>query len=130
MVRLDRDGEVAWDSRFREGPDDHNVECYGVAPALDGGFIATCGFGCMPETCSRFSSAENRVWQVLVHRVDKNGEAEWEKLYTDTSKGNNAGENIVGLRDGGYAVFVDATSWGSESTGGNFGLIVLDSDTD
>ena len=98
-----------------------------VDSTLDGGYIATCGFGCMPETCKRFQPAENKIWQVLAHRVDKNGEQLWDELYTDTSKGNNAGEYIVSRREGGYAIYVDA-SWGDADTGGNFGLMVLDSD--
>ncbi|GMH78252.1 hypothetical protein TrLO_g3440 [Triparma laevis f. longispina] len=129
ILRLDSTGSVVWDTRFREGPDDHNVECYGVSLTRDGGFIATCGFGCMPETCARPSTSENKVWQVLTHRVDEEGKQVWEELYTDTSKGNNAGENIISLREGGYAIFIDSTSWGDEGTGGNFGLMVLDSDT-
>ena len=129
MLRLDADGKAVWDARFRQDPDDHNVECYGVSLTLDGGFIATCGFGCMPETCARPSSKENKVWQVLTHRVDGDGNELWENLYTDTSKGNNAGENIISLREGGYAILIDSTSLGDEGTGGNFGLMVLESDT-
>ncbi|GMH55888.1 hypothetical protein TrRE_jg8411 [Triparma retinervis] len=131
MVRIDAKGNVLWDARFKpeNSPDDHNVECYGVDSTLDGGYIATCGFGCMPETCKRLQPAENRIWQVLAHRVDKNGEQVWDELYTDTAKGNNAGEYIVSLREGGYAIYVDA-SWGDADTGGNFGLMVLDSDVE
>ena len=82
------------------------------------------------QTCKKVGvGKQNKIWQVLAHRVDANGEEVWEGLITDTSKGNNAGEYIVGLKDGGYAIYVDATSWGSQDTGGNFGLIVLDSDT-
>jgi len=65
---------------LQNAPDDHNVECYGIAPALDGGYVATCGFGCMPETCQRFSSKENKIWQVHAHRVDENGNQLWDEV--------------------------------------------------
>ena len=110
----------------------------------------------MPEACKRVGvGKENKTWQVktstreltcaaytsnvvntrtslqvLAHRVDADGGEVWEALFTDTSKGNNAGEYIVSLKGGGYAIYVDATSWGSQETGGNFGLIVLESDTE
>ena len=45
IVRVSSSGSVLWDVSFKpgDGLSDHNVECYGVAPTLDGGYIATCG---------------------------------------------------------------------------------------
>ena len=126
MLRLSREGTPLWDSRFREGNPDHNVECYGVAPACDGGFIATCGFGCM--TCDKRDTPQERTWQVLNHRTNGAGEQLWEHLYTNTSGGNNAGEFIIARREGGYATYVDSQTWGSGDTGGNFGLLITADD--
>ena len=38
---------------------------------------------------------------------------------------NNAGEYIVTLRSGKYAVFANSQTWGSLETGGNFAIILL-----
>ena len=38
---------------------------------------------------------------------------------------NNAGEYIVSTRSGDFALYLDSQSWGSTSTGGNFGLMLL-----
>ena len=52
MLRLSAaDGAPVWDARFHPTEEqdayeaDHNTECYGVAPAQDGGFVATCSDG-------------------------------------------------------------------------------------
>jgi hypothetical protein len=35
---------LLFDQRFHGLPD-YNVECYGVQPTHDGGYILTCGYG-------------------------------------------------------------------------------------
>jgi hypothetical protein len=41
---------------------------------------------------------------------------------------NNAGEFIITTRSGDYAVLADSQTLGSPSTGGNFAILLLDSD--
>ena len=123
------DGSVLFDKRFTSALPDTNIECYGVAETLDGGYILTCGTGVEPELHPG-DSQKSKTWRVLVHRTDSEGEEEWDTDYTtnDALK-NNAGEYILSLREGGYAVFVDAQSYGPSGSGGNFAILKLAPDT-
>ena len=69
----------------------------------------------------------SKIWGALVHRTDKEGMKVWEKTYTDRKR-DDAGEYIVTTRSGEYAVYIDAQSWGSPSTGGNFAIMLLNAD--
>jgi hypothetical protein len=51
----------------------------------------------------------------------------WQKTYTDR-RVNDAGEYIVTTRPGEYAVYIDSSSWGSPTTGGNFAIMLLGAD--
>lgn len=127
LIKIDVAGSLVWDKRFRNcehestNCDEVNTECYGVDATLDGGFVVTCGTGCTGKDCT----ATGSTWMAYVHRTDADGTALWSKDYS-TQAANNAGEYIVTTRNAGYAVFIDAQSWGSKSTGGNFGLMLLE----
>jgi hypothetical protein len=129
LIKVDPSGNLLWDKRFRNcehestSCDEVNTECYGVDTTPDNGFIVTCGTGCTGRHCS----AKDGVWMAYVHRTDAHGNELWSKDYS-TQDANNAGEYIVTTREGGYAVYIDAQSWGSKSTGGNFGLMLLKPD--
>jgi hypothetical protein len=129
LIKVDPSGQLLWDKRFRNCDDEStscdevNTECYGVDGTLDNGFVVTCGTGCTGKDCS----SKDSTWMAYVHRTDADGNALWSKDYT-TQEANNAGEFIVTTRKGGYAIFIDANSWGSKSTGGNFGLMLLEPD--
>jgi len=122
------DGKLAWDSRWHTTDDDPdaNIECYGLqSTGSDGGWITTCGWGVEPELHPKDSDVA-KTWRVLVERTDSSGAQVWQTNYTDNSqKMNNAGEYIIAMRDGRYAVYVDSQSWGPDFTGGNFAIMVL-----
>lgn len=44
LVSISTTGDLLFDQRFHGLPD-YNVECYGVQPTHDGGYILTCGYG-------------------------------------------------------------------------------------
>jgi len=131
LAKINPGGELLWDQRFRNCDhesvdcDEVNTECYGVSVTPDDGYVVTCGTGCTGRHCS----ARESNWMTYVHRTDAAGNALWSKDYS-TQEANNAGEYISTTRDGGYAVYIDANSWGSKSTGGNFGLMLLQPDTE
>ena len=126
------DGSVRWDTRFRQPGLYQNTECYGVAYVEGYGeaYILTCGTGVEPEDHPH-EPARRKTWMVLNAAVRANdGEVLWYKTYTNTSRlQNNAGEYIVSTQDGAAAVYVDSQTWGSASTGGNFGLMKLEQPT-
>lgn len=132
LIKVDPSGNLLWDKRFRNCEDEStncdevNTECYGVDTTADNGFVVTCGTGCTGKDCT----ARDGTWMAYVHRTDENGNALWSKDYSSNQDANNAGEYIVTTRNGGYAVYIDANSWGPKSTGGNFGLMLLNSDVD
>lgn len=129
LIKVDPSGNLQWDKRFRNcdhesvSCDEVNTECYGVDTTPDNGFVVTCGTGCTGQDCS----GKDGVWMAYVHRTDANGKELWSQDYS-TQDANNAGEYIVTTREGGYAIYIDAQSWGSTSTGGNFGLMLLKPD--
>ena len=94
--------------------------------------MLTCGAGVEPELHPKDSDLQ-KTWRVLLHGVRADGTAAWQKTYTDAQQRklqNNAGENLIRTADGGIAVLVDSQSWGSSSTGGNFGLLKLSPETE
>jgi len=48
-MKITKEGEVVFDKRFNSTLKDANIECYGVSPTRDGGFIETCGEGVEPD---------------------------------------------------------------------------------
>ena len=129
LLKVDPSGNVVFDRRFTSTEKDTNIECYGLQPTPDAGFILTCGTGVEPELHPK-DSQRSKTWRVLVHRTDARGVQVWQKAYTDNSKlKDNAGEYIVTTRSGEYAVYVDSQTYGSPSTGGNFAIMLLGADT-
>eukprot|EP00930_Biecheleria_cincta_P002016 TRINITY_DN103094_c0_g1_i1.p1 TRINITY_DN103094_c0_g1~~TRINITY_DN103094_c0_g1_i1.p1 ORF type:complete len:484 (-),score=63.27 TRINITY_DN103094_c0_g1_i1:198-1649(-) len=131
MVGFNSSGDVNFDTRWRSGERDANMECYGLQTTLDGGFIMTCGNGVEGELHPKDSDVM-KTWMVFVARTDRNGNPLWSGNFTEAEhfkKQNNAGEYIIATRDGRYAVLVDSQTWGSSSTGGNFALMMLGQDT-
>jgi hypothetical protein len=127
LVKIDpKGGDLIFDRRFKSAEKDTNIECYGLQVTPDGGFILTCGTGVEPELHPE-DPQSSKIWGALVHRTDKEGMKVWEKTYTDRMK-DDAGEYIVTTRSGEYAVYIDAQSWGSPSTGGNFAIMLLNAD--
>jgi hypothetical protein len=118
-------GEVRFDRRF-QGTPDFNIECYGVQPTHDGGYILTCGYGVKSTSDHPNETQIDLVWRALVHRTDSQGEPVWESVYGNRTKGlSNAGEYIIATRDGGYAVYVDSKEWGNPALGGSFAVVRL-----
>jgi len=126
------DGKLLWDRTFTDRDDRYwNIECYGVDYTLDGGYIVTCGNGAEPPTPSWMTQCSQRTWTAFVYRTGAQGEMQWKANVTDAATKciDDAGEFIVTAREGGYAVYVDSGTLGKQGTGGNFGLVVLGSDT-
>jgi hypothetical protein len=124
------DGAVLWDRTFTDRSDVYfNIECYGVDTTLDGGYIVTCGNG--PEEPPAWMDCHQKTWTAFVYRADAEGNQLWTANVTDSAEKciSDAGEYIVTARNGGYAVYVDSGTLGKPGTGGNFGLVVLRSDT-
>ena len=124
-----QDGTLIADRRFTSDEKDTNIECYGVSPTPDNGWILTCGTGVEPELHPA-DSQQSKTWRVLVHRTDSNGAQLWQRVYTSNAQlQNNAGEFIITANNGSYVVYVDAQSVPAESgTGGNFGIMMLGAD--
>ena len=121
-------GDAQFDARFNATIPDANVECYGVTPAPGGGFVVACGTGVEPELHPH-DPAVLKTWRALAHRADSGGRQLWSKAYTDAiGLKNNAAENIISLRGGGYALLVDSQTYGSAETGGNFAVLRLGSE--
>ena len=127
-VKIDDEGKVVWDTRFLATDDqDLNTECYGVAGLRDGSerIAITCGTGVEPEDHPKDTPTQ-KTWRVFNALLSAKGSLLWDGNLTDRAKlQNNAGEFVVATQDGGMAVYVDAQSWGSQVTGGNFGLMKL-----
>lgn len=130
MLQINETGDVVWDSRFNSLQRDTNIECYGVVPTQDGGFAMTCGAGVEPELHPH-DPPQLKTWMVLLIRTDASGALLYQQNMTDnTELKSNAGEFIVARRRGGYAIYVDSKgTYGPSSTGGNFALMALTSDT-
>lgn len=126
LVKIDAKGDLVFDRRFKSIEKDTNIECYGLQSTPDGGFILTCGTGVEPELHPK-DPASSKIWGALVHRTDTQGFPMWQKTYTNRHK-DDAGEYIITTRSGDYAVYIDSQTWGSPSTGGNFAVMLLDSD--
>lgn len=91
----------------------------------------TCGNG--PETIPKWmTDCHERTWTAYVYRTDGTGAPLWKANVTDAAARcvNDAGEHIIAAKEGGYAVYVDSGTLGRAGTGGNFGLVVLNADTD
>ena len=125
-LKIDERGRVVWDARFLATDDaDLNTECYGVSGLADGTIAVTCGAGVEPEDHPT-DSPKQKTWRVFNALLSTDGAVLWATNLTSRDKlQNNAGEYVVGTADGGAAVYVDAQSWGSPSTGGNFALMKL-----
>jgi hypothetical protein len=126
------DGAVVWDRSFTDRDERYyNIECYGVDATLDGGYIVTCGDGPMDIPAWMKKDCHEQAWTAFVYRADQSGQPLWTANVTDSTAKcvSDAGEHIVTARGGGYAVYVDSGTLGQPGTGGNFGLVVLDSDT-
>ena len=131
MVKIGSDGDLLWDRRFVYSLNGHSaemsVECYGVSVTMDKGYITTCGTGWEGQVEGQVNGVNDRdTWMALLHRTDIDGNVQWQKAYTNQSSGNNAGEFVVTTAEGGYAMYIDANSFGPPETGGNFGLMVLE----
>jgi hypothetical protein len=127
LVKINSAGDLVFDRRFASAQKDTNIECYGLQPTPDAGFILTCGTGVEPELHPK-DPASSKIWGALVHRTDAQGFQVWQKTYTDRRK-DDAGEYIITTRSGDYAVYIDSQTWGSPSTGGNFAIMLLEADT-
>jgi hypothetical protein len=124
LVSIATTGDLLFDQRFHGLPD-YNVECYGVQPTHDGGYILTCGYGVKTKNYPNETDVD-LTWRALVHRTDSGGEQLWQAAYGNRSTHlSNAGEYIIATRDGGYAVYVDSKEWGNPALGGSFGLLRL-----
>ena len=90
-------------------------------------------FPCLSKPCllSMMKNCHEQTWTAFVYRADHSGQPLWTANVTDSAEKclNDAGEHIVTARGGGYAVYVDSGTLGKPGTGGNFGLVVLNSDT-
>jgi len=127
LVKVGPTGQLEWDTRYIDRDEVwSNVECYGVDQTQDGGYITTCGSGPMEEL--PWMICQNNTWTSYVRIVDGNGEALQAGSTTTTDAClNNAGEDILTLTNGSYAVFVDSANLGSSSgTRGHFGLQIID----
>lgn len=123
-------GDLRFDQRFHGLPD-FNVECYGVQPTHDGGYILTCGYGVKSKADHPNETNYDLTWRALVHRTDSAGQPLWQTAYGNRSTFlSNAGEYIIATRDGGYAVYVDSKGWGNPALGGSFGFLRLMPDAD
>jgi len=129
LLKLSADGTLLYDRRFQALQQDTNIECYGIDEVSDGGHVVTCGIGVKgdlhPDDSTRL-----KTWMVLLHRTDAHGNTLWQANYTNNNAPyyNNAGEFVVAMRSGGYAVFVDSQTYGDRTTDGNFGLFMLGQD--
>ena len=67
-----------------------------------------------------------KTWRVFGALLRPTGQLLWAANLTDRAQlRSNAGEHLVGTRDGAAAVYIDSQSWGAPSTGGNFALMKL-----
>jgi len=124
IVKVSASLQLEFDVSFLQERKGYSTECYGVDACPDGGYIVACGTG--PEI-----NQGSEPWQNLVQRVDRRGAKLWKKVYTGGRGRNGTGEFVVTDRvRGGYAVYMDTQDWGDGSTGGNFAIMHLDSDTD
>jgi hypothetical protein len=113
LVSVAPTGDLRFDRRFHGLPD-FNIECYGVQPTHDGGYILTCGYGVKSKTDHPNETDYDLTWRALVHRTDSAGEPLWQAAYGNRSSHlSNAGEYIIATRDGGYAVYIDSKEWGT-----------------
>jgi len=124
LVSVAPSGDLQFDRRFHGHPD-YNIECYGVQPTHDGGYILTCGYGLKGKNYPNETDFD-LTWRALVQRTDSCGKPLWEAAYGNRSTHlSNAGEYIIATRDGGYAVYVDSKEWGNPQLGGSFALLRL-----
>ena len=126
-VKLSEGGDVVWDRRFLASDDSMlNTECYGVAALLDGNLAVTCGVGVEPEDHPKATPTQ-KTWRVFTAVLDSgDGKVLWATNQTGRARlQSNAGEYVIGTRDGGMVILIDANSWGRQGTGGNFGLMKL-----
>ena len=65
LVSVATTGDVLFDQRFHGLPD-YNVECYGVQPTQDGGYILTCGYGVKSKNYPNETDVD-LTWRALVH---------------------------------------------------------------
>jgi len=129
LVSVTPTGDLQFDRRFH-GHFDYNIECYGVQPTRDGGYILTCGYG-LKSIRYPNETDYDLTWRALVQRTDSAGEPLWQTTYGNRSTHlSNAGEYIISTRDGGYAVYIDSKEWGNPGLGGSFALLRLMPDTD
>ena len=76
LVSISTSGELLFDQRFH-GLTDYNVECYGVQPTHDGGYILTCSYGVKSKNYPNETDTD-LTWRALVHRTDGAGEQFWQ----------------------------------------------------
>lgn len=127
LVKVGPTGQLQWDTRYVDRDETwSNVECYGVDQTQDGGYVTTCGSGPMEEL--PWMTCQNNTWTSYVRIVDADGNRLQAGSTTTTDAcQNNAGEDIITLRNGSYAVFVDSVGLGSSTgTKGHFGLQIID----
>jgi hypothetical protein len=130
LVSVSPTGDLRFDRRITGQPD-FNIECYGVQPTHDGGYILTCGYGVKSKVDHPNETDYDMTWRALVHRTDSKGEPLWEAAYGNRSTHlSNAGEYIISTSDGGYAVYVDSKEWGNPGLGGSFSILRLEPDSD
>eukprot|EP01084_Bolivina_argentea_P305603 527954_1 len=133
MCKVSTNGNKLWDKNFRYDGKGMNTECYGIWITKDNGYIVTCGTGIEPPIGALGVDKVNDqdTWLAMLHRTDKDGNQQWQKAYTNkTGNENNAGEYVITLNNGEYAMLIDSNSFGPDQgqNGGNFGLMVLQSD--
>ena len=59
LVTVSPDGALVFDRRFRLKPT-YNIECYGIQPTTDDGWILACGYG-VRRSPQRQSSCRNHL---------------------------------------------------------------------
>lgn len=125
LITMSSSGDMIFDHRFTSEQKDTNIECYGLQQTADRGWVLSCGTGVEPELHPK-DSQKLKTWMALAHRVDENANVLWSKTYTTNENlQNNAGEFVIALREGAIALYIDAQTWGSPSTGGNFAIMRL-----
>jgi hypothetical protein len=75
LAKVSSSGDLRFDRRFTSALPGVNIECYGIAPAADG------GTGAEPELHPH-ASQKLKTWRMLVHRTDAEGTQQWERAYT------------------------------------------------
>ncbi|HSA14452.1 MAG TPA: hypothetical protein P5346_06875 [Spirochaetota bacterium] len=114
IIRLDADGDKAWDKKF--GGSDYDA-ANSIAQCADGGFIVagyTQSFG------AEYDPGPHAKKDLWVIRLDADGNKEWETLYGGEFSSENA-QSVRQCADGGFIV----AGFKSEADTGNYDCLLL-----